>query len=345
MSEEAITPSPGLVRNEQTFADIVALISASRLRALRAVNTALVELYWQIGEIISRKLERAEWGDSVVEELAQFIRRTHPGLRGFTRANLFRMRQFYETYRQEEKVAPLVRQLPWSHNLVILGQTRRPEEREFYLRLAIAEGWSRRELERQMRTGLFERTVLSPPQVSPVARQTHPDLAGAFRDSYMLEFLELPPSPTEADLHRGLLSKLKEFLIELGRDFCFIGSEFPVQVGGRDFAIDLLFFHRGLNSLVAFELKVGRFEPEYLGKLGFYLEALDRDVRKAHEQPSIGVCATKDDEVVEYALSRNLDLGPSQRNSTSLPPSTSRARTEHRVAGRRAKARTLRCWK
>ena len=231
------------------------------------------------------------------------------------------MRQFYETYRHEEKVAPLVRQLPWSHNLVILGQTKRPEDREFYLRLAIAEGWSRRELERQMRTGLFERTVLSPPKVSPVARQTRPDLAGVFRDSYLLEFLELPPSPTEADLHRELLSKLKEFLIELGREFCFIGSEFPVQVGGRDFAIDLLFFHRGLNSLVAFELKVGRFEPEYLGKLGFYLEALDRDVRKRHEQPSIGVllCANKDVEVVEYALSRTLSPALVAEYQTQLP--------------------------
>ena len=149
----------------------------------------------------------------------------------------------------------------------------------------------------------------------------HPDLAGVFRDSYMLEFLELPPSPTEADLHLGLLSKLKEFLIELGRDFCFIGSEFPIQVGGRDFAIDLLFFHRGLNSLIAFELKVGRFEPEYLGKLGFYLEALDRDVRKSHEQASIGVllCATKDDEVVEYALSRALSPALVAEYQTQLP--------------------------
>ena len=321
MSEQALTPAPDPVRNEQTFADIVALISASRIRALRAVNTALVELYWQIGEIISRKLERAEWGDSVVEELAQFIAQIHPGLRGFTRANLSRMRQFYYTYPPDENVAPLVRQLPWSHNLVILGQAKRPEEREFYLRLAMTEGWSRRELERQMRTGRFERTVLSPPQVSPLMRQTHPDLAGVFRDSYLLEFLELPPSPTEADLHRGLLSKLKEFLIELGRDFCFIGSEFTGQVGGRDFAIDLLFFHRGLNSLVAFELKVGRFEPEYLGKLGFYLEALDRDVRKAHEQPSIGVllCATKDDEVVEYALSRTLSPALVAEYQTQLP--------------------------
>ena len=231
------------------------------------------------------------------------------------------MRQFYETYRREQKVAPLVRQLPWSHNIVILGQTKRPEEREFYLQLAISEGWSRRQLERQMRTGLFERTVLSPPKVSSLVRQTHPDLAGVFRDSYMLEFLELPPSPTEADLHLGLLSKLKEFLIELGRDFCFIGSEFPIQVGGRDFAIDLLFFHRGLNALIAFELKVGRFEPEYLGKIGFYLEALDRDVRKSHEQVSIGVllCATKDDEVVEYALSRALSPALVAEYQTQLP--------------------------
>ena len=181
MPEDALTsPSQDLVRNEQTFADILALISSSRTRALKAVNTALVELYWQIGEIISRKLERAEWGDGVVDELAQFIARTQPGLRGFTRANWFRMRQFYETYRHEEKVAPLARQLPWSHNIAILGQTKRPEERDFYLRLAVAEGWSRRELERQMRTGLFERTVLSPPKVAPTGATNHPDLAGVF---------------------------------------------------------------------------------------------------------------------------------------------------------------------
>lgn len=316
-----MTKTPNPSENDQTFAAIVELIASSRLHAVRAVNTALVDLYWQVGEVISQKLETAEWGDGVVEELAQFIAGTQPGLRGFTRANLFRMRQFYETYRLEKKVAPLVRQLPWSHNIVILGQTKRPEEREFYLRLAVAEGWSRRELERQMQTGLFERSVLSTLKVSPVARQRQPDLAGIFKDSYMLEFLDLPASPTESDLHRGLLLKLKQFLIELGRDFCFIASEFPVQVGARDFAIDLLFFHRGLNSVVAFELKVGRFEPEYLGKLSFYLEALDRDVRKAHEQPSIGVllCATKDDEVVEYALSRTLSPALVAEYQTQLP--------------------------
>ncbi|MGF7183237.1 PDDEXK nuclease domain-containing protein [Tunturiibacter psychrotolerans] len=150
--------------------------------------------------------------------------------------------------------------------------------------------------------------MLSPPKVSPAVRQIHPEALNIFRDAYNVEFLGLPQTHAEADLHRGLLDKLKDFLIELGRDFCFVASEYPLQVGGRDFALDLLFFHRGLNCLVAIELKVGRFEPEYLGRLAFYLEALDRDVRKAHEQPSIGVllCASKNDEVVEYALSRSL---------------------------------------
>ena len=142
-----------------------------------------------------------------------------------------------------------------------------------------------------------------------------------FKDAYILEFLGLPAGHAEADLHRGLLGKLKEFLLELGRDFCFAGSEYPLQVGGRDFALDLLFFHRGLNCLVAIELKVGRFEPEYLGKLNFYLEALDRDVRKPHEQPSLGVllCASKDNEVVEYALSRSLSPALIAEYQTQLP--------------------------
>jgi len=149
----------------------------------------------------------------------------------------------------------------------------------------------------------------------------HPQADSVFKDAYMLEFLGLPDDHSEADLHRGLLHKLKHFLAELGRDFCFIGSEFPLQVGGRDFALDLLFFHRGLNCLVAIELKVGRFEPEYLGKLEFYLEALDRDVKKPHEQPAIGVllCASKDDKVVEYSLSRSLSPALIAAYQTGLP--------------------------
>ena len=345
---------------EPTFSYIVGLIQASRQQAQQSVNSLLIELYWQVGEIISRKLETAEWGVGVVPQLADHIARVHPGVRGFTRSNLFRMRQFYETYRADPIVAalprqleieaakpsiqptakvaaaprlfglqeaasaivsPLLTQLPWTHHLIILGQSKRPEEREFYLKMAIRERWSSRELERQFKAAHFERAVLSPPKVAPAVRELAPEAMTIFKDAYMLEFLGLPTGHAEVDLHRGLLAKLKQFLLELGRDFCFAGSEYPLQVGGRDFALDLLFFHRGLNCLVAIELKVGRFEPEYLGKLNFYLEALDRNVRKPHEKPSIGVllCASKDDEVVEYALSRSLSPALIAEYQTQLP--------------------------
>jgi predicted nuclease of restriction endonuclease-like (RecB) superfamily len=303
------------------FAEIVALIATSKQNAYRAVNTVLIDLYWQVGEYISRKIEAAEWGSGTVENLARFIAHTHPGLRGFSRPNLFRMKQFYEAYRDEAIVSALLRQLPWTHHLIILGQSKRPEEREFYVRMAAKERWSSRQLERQFNAALFERVVLSPPKVSAAVRQMHPEAVDVFRDAYNVEFLGLPREHTENDLHRALLNRMKDFLLELGRDFCFIGSEFPVQVGTRDFALDLLFFHRGLNCLVAFELKVQRFEPEHLGKLTFYLEALDRDVRKPHEQPSIGVllCASKEDKVVEYALSRTLSPALIAEYQTALP--------------------------
>ncbi len=303
------------------FADITQLIAAARVRAVQAVNTTLIDLYWQVGQIISQRIAQAQWGDGVVAQLSTHLAHTQPGLRGFTRANLFRMRQFYEAYKDDAKVSALLRLLPWTHNLVILNQSKRPEEREFYLRLAVQEKWSSRELERQFKAALFERTVLSPTKVSAALSQVHPDALGVFKDSYVVEFLGLPQGHAEADLHLGLVRHLKDFLIELGRDFCYVGSQYPLQVGGRDFALDLLFFHRGLNCLVAIELKIGRFEPEYLGKLGFYLEALDRDVKKPHEQASIGVllCASKDDEVVEYALSRSLSPALIAEYQTQLP--------------------------
>lgn len=304
-----------------SFSEVIKLIESARQKTFQAVNTALIDLYWQIGETISRKIKNSEWGDGVVDQLADYIAKTQPGLRGFTRSNLFRMRQFYETYQGDEKVAALPRQLSWTHNLIIMGQSKRPEEREFYLRLAIQEKWGSRELERQFKTALFERTVLSPPKVSPMVTQTYPESINVFKDAYMVEFLGLPDGHSEADLHQGLVGQLKDFLIELGRDFCFVGSKYPLQVGGRDFELDLLFFHRGLNCLIAIELKVGRFEPEYLGKLAFYLEALDRDIRKPHEHPAIGIllCASKDDEVVEYSLSRSLSPALIAEYQTQLP--------------------------
>ena len=303
------------------FSEVVALIVAARQRAYQSINTTLIELYWQVGQYISRKIETAEWGDGIVPQLAQHLAQTQPGLRGFTGRNLFRMRQFFEAYRDDQILSPLVTQLPWTQHLIILSQSKRPEEREFYVRMAIREHWSKRELERQFNAALFERTILTPPIASSPVRQLHPEALSVFKDAYLVEFLDLSSDHAEADLQRALLLKLKDFLIELGRDFCFVGSEFPIQVGGRDFALDLLFFHRGLNCLVAIELKVGRFEPEHLGKLAFYLEALDRDVKKAHEQPAIGVllCASKDAEVVEYSLSRTLSQALIAQYQTQLP--------------------------
>jgi predicted nuclease of restriction endonuclease-like (RecB) superfamily len=338
-----MTTSKKTLVPQADFAEISALITAARHRAMQAVNTTLIDLYWQVGQTISRKIEQAQWGDGVVVQLAEHLAQTQPGLRGFTRSNLFRMRKFYETYCDDTKVAPLVRLLPWSHNLIILNQSQRSEEREFYLQQAVREKWGKRELERQFKTALFERTVLSSAKLSPLVTQMHPDALSVFKDSYLVEFLDLPQDHSEADLHQGLLQQLKQFLIELGRDFCFVGSEYPLQVGGRDFALDLLFFHRGLNCLVAIELKVGRFEPEYLGKLGFYLEALDRDVKKPHEQAAIGVllCANKDEEVVEYALSRSLSPALIAAYQTQLPDKALLQAKLHELFARSAAASEL----
>ena len=315
MSElNELTPNPD-------FSEVTRLIDSARQRAYQAVNTTLIELYWQVGAYLSRKIADAEWGEGVVEQLAQHLASTQPGLKGFTRRNLFRMRQFYDVYREPQLVTALLTQLPWTHNLIILSRSKRPEEREFYLKMAAQEKWSSRELERQYDTALFERVVLTPTKVSPLVTQIHPDAQNIFKDSYLVEFLDLPAAHLEGDLQRGLLSQLKQFLLELGRDFCFIGSEYPLQVGKQDFALDLLFFHRGLNSLVAIELKTTRFSPEHLGQLNFYLEALDRDHKKPHENPAIGLllCASKDDEVVEYALSRSLSPALVAQYQTQLP--------------------------
>lgn len=231
------------------------------------------------------------------------------------------MAQFFETYQAFPKLAALVRELSWTHNLLIMARARHDEEREFYLKMAVRERWSRRQLERQLSAALFERVVLSPVKLAPPVRELHPDAASIFKDSYLVEFLDLPRRHSEADLHDALVEHLKDFLIELGRDFCFVGSRYPIQVGGDDFEIDLLFFHRGLNCLVDIELKIDRFRPEYLGKLNFYLEALDRDVKKPHENPAIGVllCATKNEEVVEYALSRSASPAVIADYQTRLP--------------------------
>lgn len=300
---------------------VMDLIEAAKSRAMKVVNTTLVELYWNIGEFITQKVAAQGWGKGTVEILATHIQHRQPNARGFSASNLWRMKQLFEMYNDQPKLAPLVRELPWTHNLLILSRSKHPEERAFYLEMAIRERWTKRELQRQLNGALFERVALSPPKIAPLVREIHPGASSVFKDSYLVEFLSLPTGHSEADLQRSLIDHLKQFLIELGRDFCFIGNEYPIQVGGRDFSIDLLFFHRGLNCLVAIELKIEEFQPEHLGKLEFYLEALDRDVKKDHEQPAIGVllCATRDHEVVEYSLSRSASPALVSEYQTCLP--------------------------
>lgn len=256
----------------------------------------------------NKKIESTQWGESVVQELSRYITRKYPELKGYSDKNLWRMKQFYEAYSTEPKLSPLVRQLSWTHNLIILARAKSLEEREFYLHLCILERYSKRELERQIDSGYFERSMISMKKLSPAVRQARPELAGVFKDTYMLDFLSLPEGHSEKDFQSALIRNFKKFILEFGKDFTLVGEEYRVQVGTNDYFIDLLFYHRGLRCLVAFELKTDDFKPEFLGKINFYLEALDRNEKKINENPSVGIilCKSKDDEVVEYALSRNL---------------------------------------
>jgi predicted nuclease of restriction endonuclease-like (RecB) superfamily len=292
----------------QGFHDVLRHIQQARQKVFTQANTALIDLYWQVGQTISEKIQTAAWGKGVVSELAHYISQTDPNIKGFSDKNLWRMKQFYETYCGDAILSALLRELPWTHNTVIFSRCRSKQEREFYLRLCIQENYTSRELNRQINTAQFERSLIHPPVLSAALRELHPHIDKAFKDTYILEFLGLPDSHSENDLQKALIGHMKSFILELGKDFIFMGEKYRLQVGNQDFYIDLLFYHRGLSALVAFELKIGPFMPEHIGQLNFYLEALDRDIKKPHENPSIGVllCRDKDDEVVEYALSRNL---------------------------------------
>jgi len=306
---------------DNRFTDIIHLIKQSRENAIRFVNAELINLYWNIGEYISKKIEQSEWGDSVVTELAKFIQTNEPEIKGFSDKNLWRMKQFYESYKDFPKLSPLVREISWTNNLLVFSRCKSIEEKEFYLKLIKQESYSKRELDRQISASLFERTMIGNYKLSLVVRENKNDLTDAFKDSYVFEFLNLPEPYNERDLQRGLVRQMKDFIIELGKDFLFIGEEYKLQVGNSDFFIDLLFYHRGLQCLVAFELKADKFKPDHLGQLNFYLEALDRDVKKPNENPSIGIllCKDKDSEVVEYALSRSLSPTMVSEYKTQLP--------------------------
>ena len=337
---------------QRDFGDIILLIKQSRALATKAVNTELINLYWQVGEYISCQVAGAAWGDKTIDELADFISTQYPELKGFSRRGLYRMKQFYETYSKSTIVSPVTTQLQnienqsikivsaaqtqfrlsdirnsvlsklsWTHHMTIVSRAKSEEERVFYINLCLKENYSTRELDRQISASLFERVMLGNAQLPTSIKETHPGIASHFKDSYIFEFLNLPEPHTESELKKGLVSQMKQFILELGKDFLFAGEEFKVQVGYRDFFIDLLFYHRGLQCLVAIELKTDRFEPEYIGKLNLYLEALDRDIKKQNENPSIGIllCRDRDEELVEYALSRSMSPTLIAQYNTLLP--------------------------
>lgn len=337
---------------ENNFIEIAQLIKQARNNALKTVNTELINLYWNVGLYISVKIKNADWGDKTVNELADFLQKNHSELKGFTITGLYRMVKFYEIYHntvivaslrqqlqdadnQKDKIVAAARQqfesedirtsilakISWTHHRTIFSRCDTDEERMFYIKLSIQENYSVRELDRQISSSLFERAMTRENPKSIIQSKSKTDIQQVFKDSYILDFLNLPEQHSEGDLQKGLLLKMKDFILELGRDFIFIGEEYKLMVGSSDFYIDLLFYHRGLQCLVAFELKAGKFKPEHIGQLNFYLEALDRDVKKEHENPSIGIllCKDKDNQVVEYSLSRSLSPTMVTKYQTQLP--------------------------
>lgn len=305
---------------QKQFTEITSLIASAKSRAYQAVNKELVTLYWHVGEYVSKQVLSKAWGKSVVKELADFIQVSEPNIIGFSAQNIWRMKQFYETYCNNEKLATLSRELSWSHNRLILPLANE-QEQEFYLRMSIKENWSVRELERQINSSYYERVMLADAKLSPLSRELPQDVSNTFKDTYVFELLHLPEEHQEKDLQKAIARNITKFLLEFGRDFAFMGEEYPLQVGNQDFAIDLMFYNRSLNCMVAIELKNERFKPEHLGQLNFYLEALDKDIKKEHENPSIGIllCKGKDDTVVEYALNRSLSPTLVADYKTKLP--------------------------
>ncbi|OJW01346.1 MAG: hypothetical protein BGO52_07330 [Sphingobacteriales bacterium 44-61] len=328
------------------FENIRLIIRQGRAKALQAAYTEQLKVYWNIGAYVHQKLDASNWGVKVVDTLASWLKENEPGLKGFDRRELYRMQDFYLTWHnldwsalketgtaivatlspqlqsinnqrfqivgsltpQLGEIPVILGKLSWTHHVEILKGASVLEEKVFYLLLAIREAYSVRDLRRQIKTSLYERQKMSSQRIVASQHPAAEKIPTIFRDKYIFEFLDLPQQHNESDFQKALIGRLKQFILELGKDFIFMGEEYHLQVGKRDFYIDLLFFHREMQCLVGFELKVQEFEPEHLGKLNFYLEALDRDVKKPHENPSIGVllCKSKENEVVEYALSRNI---------------------------------------
>ncbi len=285
--------------------EIKARIQAAQYAALRAVNKELVGLYWDIGQLIVARQQTEGWGKAVVQKLATDLQASFPGTGGFSASNLWRMKGFFETYSDTTKLAPLVREIGWSHNLLILERCKDAQEREFYLRMTRKFGWSKNVLAHQIDNQSYEKSLLGQTnfdQALTPALRAQAKLA--VKDEYAFDFLELGDQHSERELERSLIARIEDFLRAMGGMFAFLGSQYRLEVAGDEYFIDLLLFHRRLRSLVAIELKIGKFEPEFIGKMQFYLAALDEQVRQDDENPSIGIilCKEKKRTIVEYAL-------------------------------------------
>lgn len=287
------------------LAEVKERVRSAQYDALRAVNKELIALYWDIGRMIEDRQKGGTWGKSVVVNLAADLQQEFPGIQGFSAQNLWRMRQFYQVYVGTEKLSPLVREISWTKNVVILMQCKEPLEREFYIRMTKKFGWTKSVLIHQIENQSYEKTLLGQ---TNFAKALTPKLRAqarlAVKDEYTFDFLELGEEHSERELERALIARIEHFLRAMGGLFAFLGSQFRLEVEDKEYFIDLLLFHRRLKSLVAIELKVGEFQPEFVGKMQFYLTALDRRVREKGENPSIGIilCKEKKRTIVEYAL-------------------------------------------
>ena len=289
----------------------IELIEQRKNNAYIKINEQLILMYFEIGNFLYNLQQKSKYGDKITTKVAEFMKKNHPNIKGFTKRNIERMIQFYKTYKDDKIATPLVTQLSWTNNLVILSSSNSIEERHFYLQLAVKNNYSKRELTRQISSSYYERYLLSDSnRLSHLTKNNNEKNFPNARilDTYSLEFLNLPEEFSESELRKSIIKNIKNFILEIGKDFTFISDEYRIQVGNHDFFIDLLFYNRELSCLVAFELKLGEYKAEYLGKMNLYLEALDKDVRKENENPSVGIilCSSKDKDVVEYSIRKNI---------------------------------------
>jgi predicted nuclease of restriction endonuclease-like (RecB) superfamily len=305
MNDQPITLTPTPAGYADWLAELKTRIHNAQQRATLAVNRELVLLYWQMGRDILARQSQQGWGAKVIERLAHDLHTAFPDMKGFSRANLMYMRAFAQAWPDAEIVQQAVGQLPWGHNLVLLSKLKTQAERCWYAAKAIEHNWSRNVLAMQIETRLHERSGTAVTNFAASLPKPQSDLAlESIKDPYRFDFLGLTNEAQEREVEHALVKHVTEFLLELGAGFAFVGRQVLLDVGGDEFFIDLLFYHLKLRCYVVIELKAGKFKPEHLGQLGFYLTAVDRQVKTEHDKPTIGLllCKSKNKVVAEYAL-------------------------------------------